>query len=282
MQWGNVYKLAEAQNVEVVGGSDPTVGVGGFLGGGGHGPLTGTRGLGADNVLDYEVVTPDGELKICNAQQNDNLFWALRGGGASTFAVVVSVTLRTYPRQNVIQWGFAMNTTGNGALWDATTYFHTQLPQLNEAGLTSYYFVTPAAPGGMGSLSGIFLSYGEVNATLVVQPLVKAMNSGPWRTKLSGYGYAGISSEFPSILAYTNGYKHTETVGFDGRLGSRLLCKNSLTANPGLRKALEATTPPGSTLLGHLVAGKGVREARPEGGNAVLPAWRKSYVHLGM
>ena len=282
MQWGDIYKQAAAKGVEVVGGSDPSVGLGGFLGGAGHGPLTASRGLAADQVLEYQVVTPDGEIRIVNAYQQKDLFWALCGGGASTFAVMASVTVKTFPLQTVTQWGFEINSTNNDALWDATTYFHTQLVQLNEQGLTSYYYVFPSAgPKQPGSLLGIFLSYGNVNVTELVQPLVKGMNTQPWTNLTTGFG--GITTPYDNIYDYTNNGKHTETVGFPGRLGSRLLDEHALTSNPvALKAALQACTPAGTYLMGHLTAGKGPREAQPEGGgNSVLPAWRYSYVHMG-
>ena len=116
MQWGPVYSLAAAHNVEVVGGSDPTVGVIGLLLGGGHGPLSAQRGLAADQALEFQVVTPDGQIRTCNAYQNADLFWALRGGGGSTFAVIISVTVKTYPAQTVTAYRFLMNATNNNAL----------------------------------------------------------------------------------------------------------------------------------------------------------------------
>ena len=148
----------------MVGASDPTVGVVGQLLGGGHGPLSAQVGLAADQALEFQVVTPDG---ICNAYQNVEIFRALRGGGGSTFAVVISVTVKSYPAQNVTTWGFQTNATTDNALWDAAAYFSAQLPQLNEAGLTCYYYVTPSATTDTagGSLYGIFISYGTNNAS---------------------------------------------------------------------------------------------------------------------
>ena len=52
-------------------------------------PLT---GLGADNVLSFDVVTPDGKLRHASPCEEPDLFWALRGGGGGTFGVVVRAT----------------------------------------------------------------------------------------------------------------------------------------------------------------------------------------------
>ena len=285
MQWGPVYSLAAAHDVEVVGGSDPTVGVIGQLVGGGHGPISTQRGLAADQALEFQVVTPDGRLRICNAYQNVDLFWALRGGGGSTFAVILSVTVKTFPTRSVTAYGFLMNATNNDALWDASTFFHTQLVQLNEAGMTCYYFIRPgvAAGGAGGSLYGVFLSFGTDNATQysLLQPLVNGMRAGSWKNSTTPFG--GITTQYPNLYAYEANSTDTEEVGFDGRLGSRLLDEQALNSDPAkLRLALEASTPPGEYLMGHMTTGKGVREAKPAGGgNAVLPAWRYSYVHAG-
>ncbi|KAG8526053.1 uncharacterized protein KY384_000815 [Bacidia gigantensis] len=283
-QWGEAYKAASENNVEVVGGSNPSVGIGGLILGGGHGPLTAQKGLAADQALEFNVVTPDGTPRVCNEFQNTDLFWALRGGGGSTFAVVVDVTVRAYPMEPVTTWGFQTNSTNNSALWDASTYFHTQLVQLNEAGLTCYYYIKPSVGGDIGSLYGIFVSFGAVNATELVQPLQAGMRNGSWSAQNLTTPFGGIPNQYPNLYAYTVGANTAEAVGNDGRLGSRLLTEEALTSDPAkLRIALEQSTPPGNVLFGHLTAGKGVREARPAGGgNAVLPAWRFSYVHAAM
>ncbi|EEB88350.1 hypothetical protein MPER_13859, partial [Moniliophthora perniciosa FA553] len=81
VQWHEAYGFAEAHNITLVGGSDRSVGAaGGWLLGGGHGMLSNTMGLGADRALQFKVVTPDGKYLTANACQNQDLFFALRGG----------------------------------------------------------------------------------------------------------------------------------------------------------------------------------------------------------
>jgi len=58
-----IYDAAAAHNPMIVGANDPDVGLGGYLTGGGHSPISGQYGLGADNVLEFEVVTPAGGLE---------------------------------------------------------------------------------------------------------------------------------------------------------------------------------------------------------------------------
>jgi len=73
-----------ATNATVVVPIDQTVGYGGgWQLGGGHGPLTSYRGLGADQILSLNVVTADGRFVTADLNQNSDLFFALRGGGGS-------------------------------------------------------------------------------------------------------------------------------------------------------------------------------------------------------
>jgi hypothetical protein len=53
--------------------------------------------MGADDVLLFEAITVDGEYVIANAEENPDLFWALKSGGLFTFAVVVSILVRIFP-----------------------------------------------------------------------------------------------------------------------------------------------------------------------------------------
>lgn len=98
VNWRSIYVFADANNITAVGGYHETVGAtGGWLMGGGHSVLSPVFGLGIDRVLQFRVVTPDGVPRIANAFSNPDLFWALRGGGGSTFGVVIEATFRVEP-----------------------------------------------------------------------------------------------------------------------------------------------------------------------------------------
>lgn len=79
---------------------------GGWAQAGGHGTLTHQYGLGADNALEFKVVTAAGNLVVANAVVNQDLYWALRGGGGSTFGVVVEATFK-------VRLGFVEICTAN-------------------------------------------------------------------------------------------------------------------------------------------------------------------------
>jgi FAD/FMN-containing dehydrogenase len=70
---------AHLRNLTIVSGGAGTVGVGGYFTAGGHGALSSTYGLAADQVYEIEMVTPGGEIVTVNECQNTDLFWAMRG-----------------------------------------------------------------------------------------------------------------------------------------------------------------------------------------------------------
>jgi hypothetical protein len=70
---------AHLRNLTIVGGGAGTVGVGGYLTGGGHSALSSTYGMAADQVLEMEIVSPGGEILTINECQSSDLFWAMRG-----------------------------------------------------------------------------------------------------------------------------------------------------------------------------------------------------------
>lgn len=95
---GEALLFAHSAGYRLVTGDCPTVGVaGGYSAGGGHGYLNGAYGMASDNVLEWEVVTADGRHLIATPTENQDLYWALSGGGAGTYAVALSMTTKIYP-----------------------------------------------------------------------------------------------------------------------------------------------------------------------------------------
>jgi FAD/FMN-containing dehydrogenase len=77
--WGQLYPAAHKLGRTFVGGTGDTIGLGGYLTGGGHSPLSAMLGLAVDQVLEMEVVMPCGKTVIANQVLNADLFWAMRG-----------------------------------------------------------------------------------------------------------------------------------------------------------------------------------------------------------
>jgi hypothetical protein len=94
--WGHVYdEVMTKAGRYVQGGGCLTVGVAGLVLGGGFGTFSKAYGMAGASLIEAEVVTADGEVRIANACSNPDLFWALKGGGGG-FGVVTRVTLRTH------------------------------------------------------------------------------------------------------------------------------------------------------------------------------------------
>lgn len=108
--WRDVYFPAARAGRYVQGGGCLTVGVAGFIQGGGFGSFSKQFGTGAANLLEAEVVTADGRVRRVSDHQDPELFFALRGGGGGTFGVITRLTLRTHPmptRVGVVQMEIA-------------------------------------------------------------------------------------------------------------------------------------------------------------------------------
>src|ERR1700735_4637721 len=89
------------KGVATVLGQCPSVGVGGYLLGGGVGPLMSRYGLGCDNVLSADLVLADGRLMRCSVNENPDLYWAIRGGGGN-FGIVTEFEVALHPVSNVL------------------------------------------------------------------------------------------------------------------------------------------------------------------------------------
>ena len=108
--------MAEDHERVVISGHAGNVGIVGFTLGGGHSQLSPLHGLGVDQLLEVELVGADGSVIITNANgtdiyngnhhqyiEDDNLFWALRGGGAGTWGVLTAMTIKVHKPRNECQ-----------------------------------------------------------------------------------------------------------------------------------------------------------------------------------
>jgi FAD/FMN-containing dehydrogenase len=146
VQGFEAFAAANATGNRIVGGTCPTVGIaGGYSQGGGHSMLMAAHGLGADNVLEWEVVTAAGKHLVATPTQHSDIYWAISGGGGGTFGVVLSMTSRLH-KDSIIGGAsltFDDSKVGNTAFWEAVGAFHTLLPLLVDTGNSATYMLTP-------------------------------------------------------------------------------------------------------------------------------------------
>ena len=99
-RWGDVDHAGHPYGLTVPAGIISTTGCGGLTLGGGLGHLSRKYGLTIDNLLEADVVLADGSMVVASADENSDLFWALRGGGGN-FGVVTSFLYRAAPVKNI-------------------------------------------------------------------------------------------------------------------------------------------------------------------------------------
>jgi FAD/FMN-containing dehydrogenase len=106
--WMDLYHAVTTEGGRYVqGGSCTTVGVAGLVQSGGFNSFSKGFGTAAAGLIEAEIVTADGRVRVVNECQDPDLFWALKGGGGGSFGVVTRVTLHTHelPRFFGAAWG---------------------------------------------------------------------------------------------------------------------------------------------------------------------------------
>ncbi|KAK4185160.1 hypothetical protein QBC35DRAFT_439900 [Podospora australis] len=114
-RWVQVSEVLDPLGLAVVGGRASTVGVSGLILGGGISYFSGRRGWACDNVRNFEVVTVTGAIVNASPDSNQDLYWALRGGGGSNFGIVTRFDLVSFEQGDLwassLVYPGAMNQT---------------------------------------------------------------------------------------------------------------------------------------------------------------------------
>jgi hypothetical protein len=151
---------------------------------GGHNPFVNMHGMMVDNVMEIEVVTADGKFQKASACNNPELFWALRGGGGSTFGVVTAATVRVHPDFPITVTRFFVNVTTpyDARIFKATAHFLQRGATLRDKyGLQGYFNVYPNSFQSILHLPG---KYADLeNAKKVTEELMGEME------KITGAGH---------------------------------------------------------------------------------------------
>ncbi|KAI0965734.1 hypothetical protein F4678DRAFT_467282 [Xylaria arbuscula] len=282
---GAIYDELDKINQTIVGGTSKSVSVGGYLTGGGHSILAPRYGLGADNVLELEVVTPMGDIMTANECQNEDLFWTMRGGGGSTFGIMTSVTIATHPTPKLVAGIIGIVSTDLEApwIWDMVGYIASQLPYIMEKDVSGYALFSPnlLSPDGNNStlnyagMGGEFMILDTQDTSdmeAIWEPNIAHVNA-TWPSAVSLIAV----NPYPSFKSWFDVYYDQSPTGYDQYVGSRLLDENALTTHDSneLGQAFKL-----ASASAYLVAGKGVQNAKPRGGsNSVTPTWRRAVVH---
>ncbi|KAI1789988.1 FAD-binding domain-containing protein [Ganoderma leucocontextum] len=264
----DLYEFADSVNRTIVAGYHQTVGFsGGYLLGGGHSILSPVYGLAVDRVVQMTVVTPDGVYRTANECQNQDLFFALRGGGGSAFGVVLESTHRTEPKFVIQAAVLRFTPTGTDlADWYALTV-NNSLKWAND--------------GWGGHIVGPTLIY--VNPLLNTTAARTSMQ--PVIDFVTARNGSATVEELPSWLAFFEKYVPSAevAVGIEFSTGSRLLPSRLFATASGRAQlsALINETLADASL--YIVAGTPwLYKPMPgaAGATATTPAWRDAVWHL--
>lgn len=113
VRWGELDHETQAFGLATTGGTVSDTGIAGLTLGGGFGWLSRAYGHAVDNVLSFDVVTADGQLRTASPNVHDDLFWGLRGGGGN-FGVVTSFEYRLHPVGPMVLGGMVLHPAERG------------------------------------------------------------------------------------------------------------------------------------------------------------------------
>lgn len=258
--------------------------------GGGHSPATHDHGLGADQVLEAQVVLASGEVVTASACQNQDLFFAIRGGGPSSYGIVVETVIKAHPTNSVaaLVFGFSPLTTNDlPAFMDAVAIIYGAFPSLSDNGFSGYGSWSLFSPSPLVSnySTGFIQTIANFGRSIEEAEALFA----PVKAQLSQYNGTSLymESKYFSFSTYNDYYNTLSNVaspvGQTAALGSRFLDRQALTGDPAaLRNMLEITvgTPEQATSVNMVFVGGGqVFRDASDPYSGVNPAWRQTYVH---
>jgi hypothetical protein len=141
--WGGFNHATYAFGLATTGGIIASTGIAGLTLGGGIGFLSRAFGLSCDNLLSADVVTADGRLLVASQDENQDLFWALRGGGGN-FGVVTSFEYRLHPVKDILAGIFFFPLERARDVLEFYREFIEQAPE--ELGMFPAFQIAPPLP----------------------------------------------------------------------------------------------------------------------------------------
>ena len=276
VQVQEMYEHASANGFRVTGGGCPTVGAaGGWVQSGGHGPLAALYGLGADQTLEFEVVTTDGRHFNASRSENADLFWALSGGGPSNYAVVLSATLKAHKDGPVAGSTLSFAESDPDKYWAAVEAWEKHLLVLDK--IPGFYTNVVLASGTFSLDYGTLPDVSEEYITNALTPFYQELS----KLNITATKQSTVHDNFlQHYLYYEAGVVYERNV----TVGNRLIPRDLVSSETRLPQLTEVckkilATPNGIIfLLANNVTHARVGNA--PGDNPVIQAWRDSLINL--
>ncbi|KAL4787306.1 hypothetical protein BJX76DRAFT_345599 [Aspergillus varians] len=298
-QFAGIYKFAHEHNYRVVGGSSSTVGAaGGWITGGGHSLLSNELGLGVDNVLQLKAVLPNGTYVTANRCQNQDIFFALRGGGGGTFGVITEMSVRAHPEKPMVAAVVASLSLSSASASEFISIIVANADKWASEGWGGY--IQPGLLGG--GISSFFLATSMLNQTAAEASMKPVMD---FAHRFGTFSVANVSSanSFYEVMDRLIGAEETQSVGGGGMAMSSRIIPREYFQGEANQKKLSSTlndilvasrnnghgmslVPPVSPLFICVTAPTTYSQNLPEseqsggpGASAVTPAWRTGLWH---
>ncbi|KAL4899568.1 hypothetical protein BDW74DRAFT_171478 [Aspergillus multicolor] len=293
-QFGGVYDWANANGYRVVGGTYAGVGMaGGWLAGGGHSMLSPELGLGVDNVQQIKAVLPNGKYVTANRCQNQEIFFALRGGGGGTFGVVAEISYSVHPKKDMQFARVAIDGTNDDVVAELISVLVENADKWASEGWGGYVLM-PVGRTSMISLGTSLLDLSDAQESL--QPLFDLANRptdggtvGNASIATADYGdvlggiIAVTESQILPSSAWTMATRLVPQEYFVGDNQQQL----SSTLNNIMTAAKGQKVPAQSTLMLYATTPYLYSQTMPEedkaggqGESSVTPAWRNGLWHV--
>ncbi|KAF2434217.1 FAD-binding domain-containing protein [Tothia fuscella] len=271
-----LYTFADENEATVVGGASATVRpAGGFTLGGGHGPLSTTLGLSVDNVLEMQAVLPNGTYITANRCQNQDMFYALRGGGGNAFGILMKLTLKAHPQKRTQYFSFSGTAVNRTAFREL---IHVVTVNSNAWAAAGWGGTIGTALGAPMSLSlrihNIELDHASGRKSM--QALLDLQGSPLLKSNTTRISHNETSS-------FYKGYKAVYGAG-DGVMGvgttmsSRLIPGSAIETPEQQQKMTDALAKASEMLAPD--HGPYNASTDPNDATSVTPAWRKAIWHV--
>ncbi|KAK8218771.1 hypothetical protein IWZ01DRAFT_463799 [Phyllosticta capitalensis] len=269
----DAYEAANANGLMLVGGSCPSVGlVGGYTQGGGHGMLSSSFGMGADQVLEWEVITAEGKRIVATPEENADLYWALSGGGGGAYGVALSMTARAHEDRKFSGAALSFSSAGitNDTFWEGFSAWQAYVPKVVDAGVNAGYQVT-------SSLFTIqVLTYPNATSTqtrTLLKPFTDTLERLVITYSLNVTSHSNYFDHFVYYLGPLPGGEYE----VNSLVGGRLIPREAVSkSNEEIVNAIRFVAENTSAVMDFFAI-----KSHPDmavAPNAVLPAWRSAVI----
>ncbi|KAI6754910.1 hypothetical protein HG530_012662 [Fusarium avenaceum] len=277
---GEAYEAVSAAGYRIVAPECGLTGVvGGYTQGGGHSQLTTAYGLAADQVLEWELVTPTGDYVIATPEDHFDLYWALCGGGGGTYGIVLSATVRAYPDGPVAGGTLLVENTNSTAFWEAIGIWFRQAPSFVDETRNNIQFLVTNTR---------FIVFAFVMPDQQTSAITTLISPFLLELKARGLGYdletRHATTYVESLVASYGELPYGNLCPNYPIISSRLIPRSTVLdaeANGKLMHVYRNITSDGSWFIGcsiiNTASDSTIRQPHPP--NAVHPAWREAVAY---